>query len=77
MWPQATCTIHRKDILPNETDGDEGNMEIDNANLAEAEDQPIPERSTFTCLRNVDLLQTAFRVPGPSMSFIVLHEERL
>ena len=50
-------------------------MEIDNANLAETEDQPIPERSTFTCLRNVDLLQTAFRVPDPSMSFIVLHEE--
>ena len=50
-------------------------MEIDNTNNAEGDEEPIPERATFTCLCNVDLLQVAFSILGTSMTIIVILEE--
>ena len=56
-------------------------MEIDNTNNAEGDEsddtekEPIPERTTFTCLTHVDSLQLVFGILGTSMSFIVILEE--
>jgi len=52
-------------------------MEIDNANAAGDEDlfEPIPEQTSFTCLRDVDVLQRVFNIPGLRISNIVILEE--
>jgi hypothetical protein len=50
-------------------------MEIDNTNNAEGGDEPIPERATFICLSNVDLLQEAFGIIGTSLSSLVILED--
>jgi len=52
-------------------------MEIDNVNAEGDEDlfERIPEQTSFTCLRDVDLLQRVFNIPGLPISNIVILQE--
>jgi len=54
-------------------------MEIDNANAEGDEDlfEPIPEQTSFTCLRDIDLLQRVFNIlaSGLPISNIVILQE--
>ena len=49
-------------------------MEINNINNDENE-EPIPERTNFNCLCNIDLLQDAFCFRGKFLPYIVILEE--
>ena len=77
MWPRTTYAIYRNNILPDATNGDNEDMEIDNANAEGDEDlfEPIPEQENFTCLCNVNSLQVAFNIPGTRVSNIVILKE--